>query len=316
MNQLLISIIIPSFNRACLISQTLDSILMQTYENWECIIIDDGSTDLTESIVQNYMLKDKRFKYFKRPEIKLKGANSCRNYGLSIAKGVIIQWFDSDDLLYKNAFELYVNEFKKSPGLDVVVAKLQMVEMMSNMLIKENLIFSKNIIEDYFVGRIGYYVCGPMWKNRFLKEQRLLFDENISNLDDWDFNLRMLYANPVIAYIERPLIQYRVHEKSLSHEIGKLNLKEVSSEIMAREKHFKLIMSNKKASQHVINKFIIYRYKYFLREAMVQKDEHRFFYLKNLLKKELELFYFKALLETIFGFTFFTLFNKGYKFLK
>ena len=312
----LVSIIIPTYNRAHLIGETLDSILAQTYTNWECIIVDDGSTDDTETVIVNYIKKDSRFQFYKRPIDKLKGPNSCRNYGFNTAKGDLIQWFDSDDLLDSNAFESYINEFEKSTSLDVVIAKIKMVELNTNLLIKENFIFSKNIIEDYFLGKIAYYVCGPMWKSSFLKEQKLLFDENISNLDDWDFNLRMLYAYPKIAYSEKSLIQYRVHEKSLSHEIGKLNFDEIKSELFAREKHFKLIEQNKKVNVLVLKKFIIKRYKYFFREAMVQKDEHRFFYLKNLLKKEVELFYFRDLVKTIIGFTIFTLFNKGYKILK
>lgn len=81
---------------------------------------------------------------------------------------------------------------------------------------------------------------------KFLEKQFELFDEKISNLDDWDFNLRMLYENPVITYIDEPLIKYRMHENSLSNEIEKLNFHEIKSEMLAREKHIKLIKQNKK----------------------------------------------------------------------
>ena len=312
----LVSIIIPTYNRAHLIGETLDSVLAQTYTNWECIIIDDGSTDDTETVIVNYIKKDSRFQFYKRPANKRKGANSCRNYGFDIAEGDIIQWLDSDDLLAEFALELYIIEFNKSPNIDVVVAKLQMVDMVSDLIIKENSIISENLIEDYFVGKVTYYISGPFWRSKFLKEQNYLFDESIGNLDDWDFNLRMLYQNPEIVYIERPLIEYRIHQSSLSHEIGKLNIIEVNSELFAREKHLKLIEQNKKANPYILKVYVKDRCKYFFREAMVKKDANRLYYFKLLIKKQLILNNYIGIIKTIFGFTFFILFNKGYKFLK
>lgn len=312
----LISIIIPTYNRAFIIKETLDSIHIQSYANWECIIVDDASTDDTKIVIEEYSKNDSRFRFYKRPANTVKGANSCRNFGFSQAEGNLVQWFDSDDLLVNNAFELYVKEFEKAPTSDVVIAKVQMVDLNSNVLIKKNTIQSENLVQDYFVGNVAFYVCGPIWKKEFLTQQDKLFCKNVSNLDDWDFNLRMLYADPEIIFIDLPLIKYRVHSNSLSHEIGKLNHNEINSEISAREKHLKLIQENKKADSLVLKKFILFRYKYFFREAMVQKDKHRFFYLNNLIKKELDFFYFRGLIKTLFGFIIFSTFNKGYKLLK
>ncbi|MCM2302197.1 MAG: glycosyltransferase, partial [Flavobacteriaceae bacterium] len=90
----LVSIIIPTFNRAHLIGETLDSILAQTYTNWECIVVDDGSSDNTHIVVGQYVAKDSRIKYVHRPEHMLKGPSSCRNYGFELSKGEYINWFD------------------------------------------------------------------------------------------------------------------------------------------------------------------------------------------------------------------------------
>ncbi|TXE17118.1 glycosyltransferase family 2 protein [Psychroserpens burtonensis] len=81
----LVSIIIPTFNRADLIGETLDSVLTQTYANWECLVGDDGSTDGTEEVLQNYVLKDIGFQYFKRPDTHLAGGNGARNYGFQFS---------------------------------------------------------------------------------------------------------------------------------------------------------------------------------------------------------------------------------------
>ena len=76
MNLSLISIIIPTYNRAHLISETLDSILAQTYLNWECIVVDDGSTDTTADVMREYIKKNSRFQYHQRPDNRKKGPNS------------------------------------------------------------------------------------------------------------------------------------------------------------------------------------------------------------------------------------------------
>ena len=101
----LVSIIIPNYNRAFLIGETLDSITSQTYHNWECIIVDDGSTDNSVDVIEQFVTKDSRIKLFKRPQNYPKGANACRNIGMSKSNGDYIIFFDSDDLMFENHIE-------------------------------------------------------------------------------------------------------------------------------------------------------------------------------------------------------------------
>ena len=95
-----VSIIIPTFNRAHTLKKTLKSVQNQTHQNWECIVIDDGSEDSTDSLLLEF-LEDDRFHYIKRPENLSKGAATCRNIGLDKSTGDYIQFLDSDDLLDK-----------------------------------------------------------------------------------------------------------------------------------------------------------------------------------------------------------------------
>ena len=90
----LVSIIIPTFNRYDYIGETLESVIMQTYRNWECIIVDDGSSDYTSQLIDFYCEKDNRFKYFTRTKDLTKGANSCRNLGFKKSSGKYIQWLE------------------------------------------------------------------------------------------------------------------------------------------------------------------------------------------------------------------------------
>ena len=309
----LVSIIIPTFNRAHLIGETLDSVLEQTYLNWECIIVDDGSTDATEKLVGKYIKKDKRFRYYSRPINSIKGANACRNYGFEFSKGEFIKWFDSDDVMYSELLEKQVGTFEEA--IDCSVCKVAYYDFEKNETLKENSINSNQLIEDYLVGRITFYVSGPLWRKRFLNNRKELFDENLFNLDDWDFNLRMLYKNPNIAFINKPLIKYRVHENSLSKEIGKLNFDEIQSEIRAREKHIAILKNNQLVNPTILIMYIKARYQYFLREALIRKDEYKWHYLKGLLKYQIQLLDIMGIMKSVFGFMIYSVFNKGYKYL-
>jgi glycosyltransferase involved in cell wall biosynthesis len=122
MKNLLVSIIIPVFNRATLIGATLDSVLQQSYKNWECIIVDDGSTDKTKEVVGGYVKKDPRFKLFERSTAHLPGGSGARNYGFELANGDLILWFDSDDIMHKDNLALRIDILIKE-RCDFVVSK-------------------------------------------------------------------------------------------------------------------------------------------------------------------------------------------------
>ena len=113
-----VSIIIPTFNSSKYLKATLKSVLSQTYANWECIIIDDGSTDDTILILKEYASKDSRFKWFFRPSSKPKGPSSARNYGLERVNGEFVVFFDSDDLLLETCLENRIAFAKENPNFD------------------------------------------------------------------------------------------------------------------------------------------------------------------------------------------------------
>lgn len=314
MNNPLLSIIIPTFNRAHLISETLDSILKQSFQNWECIIIDDGSIDDTEKLIATYSKKDARFIYFSRPKNLKKGANSCRNFGFLKSNGDFIKWLDSDDILLPDALEIQRKLFTNST-VDVVVSKLQFIDFNTKNSIKINAIHSNTIIYDYFIGKIAFYVSGPLWKKTFLEKQPVLFDELISNLDDWDFNLRMIYQKPTIVYDDSIVVQYMIHQNSLTSEIEKLNHKELKSELFARDKHLKIIKINKQTDYLALQIYSKDRSKFILREVLFHKKKHKMFYLKHLLISQFRCNNFIEMPKTIFAFVLFRFFNFGFKYL-
>src|SRR5690554_3213021 len=102
-NTPLISIIVTCYNQASYIDETLNSVLNQTYQNWECIIVNDGSTDTTEEVVSKWLKKDNRFQYIASTN---KGVSNARNVGIEKAMGTYILPLDGDDVFGTHYVEL------------------------------------------------------------------------------------------------------------------------------------------------------------------------------------------------------------------
>ncbi len=107
-----VSVIIPTYNRAHLIGRAIQSVLNQTYRDFELIIVDDGSTDKTDDIIKEFKKKDERIKYIKHD--KNRGGSAARNTGIIIAKGEYIAFLDSDDEWFKRYLEKQVENIKNS----------------------------------------------------------------------------------------------------------------------------------------------------------------------------------------------------------
>ena len=109
--QPLISVIVPCYNQAQYLDECLQSVLEQTYQNWECIIVNDGSPDNTEEVVKKWTEKDPRFKYLKKEN---GGLSSARNAGIKAAEGEWILPLDADDKIGDRYLELAEKEFGES----------------------------------------------------------------------------------------------------------------------------------------------------------------------------------------------------------
>lgn len=193
----IVSIIIPTFNRENLLTETLNSIKNQTNTNWECIVVDDHSTDFSLSILKDFENIDSRFKIFSRPDSKLKGANSCRNFGIEKATGKYLIFFDSDDLLKENCIENRVNQFDKNSNCDMLVFSMGIFDYQTEPKIYENrkvinLDLKETLIDFIFSGILPWNVCRPIYKTNFIKN-KIQFNEKIHNFQDDEFNLRVLH---------------------------------------------------------------------------------------------------------------------------
>ena len=221
-NTPLVSIIIPTFNRAHLIGETLDSVLAQTYTNWECIVVDDGSTDDTEGLLQHYCKKDSRLQFHQRPKDRPKGANACRNYGFELCKGEYVNFFDSDDLMLKEKLKIQVNQLHRST-FDFVICQTEIYdfEKKKKVGLVNEFLKSENAFEDYILKEIFWLIEAPLWSRKFLELNNLQFDESLQQSQDYDFHIKVLNISTNYEVINLPLVLVLKHNANLSSLIYK-----------------------------------------------------------------------------------------------
>src|SRR5689334_13114668 len=121
----LISIITPVFNRAHLLNETWESIKNQTYPNWEWIVVDDGSTDSSFSLISEIAKADRRVKLYSRSPELIKGPSSCRNYGVKLSQGMYLIFLDSDDLLNASCLKFRASIMSQNSSLDFSIFSMQ-----------------------------------------------------------------------------------------------------------------------------------------------------------------------------------------------
>ncbi|WGD34880.1 glycosyltransferase family 2 protein [Olleya sp. YS] len=213
----MISIIIPIYNREHLIEETIASIKAQSYTSWECIIVDDGSTDTTVNITKKIIEADKRFQLFERPSNLKKGPSSCRNYAITKIKGHYIQFFDSDDIMHPEHLKLKIEAIQDN---DFVVCQLQEFtgDFNENLYAKSQpqIQESKNLFEDFATGTFPMMMVAPLWKASSLLPY-LPIREDLHILEDHELYARALFENKTYAIINKPLIFYRVGLNSSTH---------------------------------------------------------------------------------------------------
>ena len=217
----MVSIIIPAFNRASLIRETLNSVLSQTYGNWECFVVDDGSTDRTVEVVREYTSRDNRFVLCHRPQSIRKGASPCRNFGLQKAKGDFIQFLDSDDLLHEKKFEEQLRIFRESPVQSIVTCRWGSFTISSNLRIKTkyhsyrsfkksvNLLSSFGRYDEYFPP-LAYLVPKGVIKKAGFWDETLEKNPN----DDGEYFTRVILNSSSVQFCEKAEVYYRAGDEN------------------------------------------------------------------------------------------------------
>lgn len=259
--QPLISIIIPTYNRAHLLGETLESIILQTHENWECIVIDDGSEDYTTELMEFYIALDLRIFYFKRPVGRLKGANSCRNFGFEQSKGQYINWFDDDDLMHPQKLERQLKFLEESSFSFCVCHSVTFKERRDNLIeLRSKNLSSRNPFFDFLIMKTTFMTPSVLWRRSFIATRENLFDEELQAAQEWEFHLRILNEQKEFGILLENLDFLRNHSKSVTY--NKDEYQRFFSYFMARLKIYKNIKLNLDlASEKFLKEYLLNSFK-------------------------------------------------------
>lgn len=211
----LVSVIIPVFNAEDFIKETLLSVVNQSYQNWECICIDDGSTDNTLSVAREVAVTDKRISVVVRPKVLPKGGNTCRNYGFKLSRGEFVQWFDSDDLMDSAMLDKKVKALQDINNLNYVIChQIYFEDHINNIIPLEQKLRTDNIFIDYLKYKTKFLTSGPFFRRSFI-EGKPLFDESLKRHQEFEYYFRLLLDDPRYAVIDDILIYKRKHPQQL-----------------------------------------------------------------------------------------------------
>lgn len=214
-----ISVIMSVFNGEKYLHKAMDSILHQTFRDFEFIIIDDASTDQTSMILENYKVQDHRIKIITKDENHgSSGFIKNLNLGLNIATGEYIARMDADDISDLNRFEKQIQFLTENPNVFIVGSNLQVIDGEgTNLKIlsapEKDVDIQKNMLKN-----ISLYHPVLMWRNN----KKIFYREKMIACEDYDLYFRLMNNGYKLANIQENLLQYRILENSISRKDNKM----------------------------------------------------------------------------------------------
>lgn len=270
-----ISVIIPTYNRADILCRAIDSVLSQTYQDFEIIIVDDGSTDKTKEVLDEYMAgmdpsSSRKIKYIYKEN---GGAGSARNAGIDAASGDYIAFLDADDFILKDSLLYRINFLMKNPGVDLVFTDYYIKVNETTVFneesraykadfwnkLKKEIKFSNEsgyILKDSFYSNFLYFTPFPICTITVMLKKCILsligkFREDISIGEDRDFWMRIV-KNHTAGYINKPLSCYNNFQSSVSKNTVKY--------CRDRIKVFRELFSDAEIDRRLLKKLIANEY--------------------------------------------------------
>jgi glycosyltransferase involved in cell wall biosynthesis len=212
-NHALVTVYITNFNYANYIEKSIQSVLNQTYKNFELIIIDDGSTDNSKSIINKYLENPKVRIIFQ----KNKGLNQTNNVAVKSSNGEFVMRLDADDYLDENALLVMVRTIQRSKKLGLVFSNYYYVDKNENITGQELRFDFKKEVE--LLNQPAHGACSLIRKSALLEIGA--YSNEFSCQDGWDLWLKII-ENYDVENVKLPLFYYRRHEKNLTNNQEKL----------------------------------------------------------------------------------------------
>lgn len=261
------SIIIPCYNVEKYISKTLESVFNQTYQNFEIILINDGSKDNTGKILNNYSRKDKRIKVIHKEN---EGVSVVRNVGIENAIGEYIYFLDGDDLIKNNLLERADEVFKNkkveifSFGFNMIYENEKIKRKYSSEKYNNQTMKSKEFLSLFFNKKIGQSICSFIVKRELIQE-KIFFTKGLERGEDLEFQIKMLLGNNFVYYDKTPFFKYVSREGSVVQSKVKLNI----FNFLEVLENFREKVKDKKLKRGLEYFFITY-YFYILKEMAIK----------------------------------------------
>jgi glycosyltransferase involved in cell wall biosynthesis len=229
----IVSVIIPSYNYGFVIAETLASLQKQTLSAWEAIIVDDGSKDNTEAVVQDFVRDDSRIIYLKQANA---GLPAARNTGMRAARGKYIQFLDADDLLGSQKLQLHISYLESNPQESIAFsdARYFIHDEPEKILYsidgkqQEPLVYKTLTAEQAIKELFKYNIVvsnSPVFRKKLIDEVGLC-DERMTSLEDWDYWFRMALCGHSFCYVsnDQAMALIRIHKASMSWNWNKMTL--------------------------------------------------------------------------------------------
>lgn len=204
-----VSVIIPAYNQAHFIGRAIQSVLDQTYQDFEIIVVDDGSTDNTAEVVHGF--EDSRIRYLFQEN---QGLSAARNKGLRLAQGEFISFLDSDDEFLPHKLELLLEDLSNKPHVGMTSGQAVPIDENGNQI---GNIFNRpipNPVELLLFGNplhVGSVLLRRSWFDLVGE-----FDEKLASYEDWDLWLRLAQAGCNFSWVPQPVSLYRFHRAQMT----------------------------------------------------------------------------------------------------
>lgn len=281
MSSCIFSIIIPCYKQAQYLSECLDSVLAQTYGNWECIIVDDGSPDNTREIAMPYCEKDNRFKYLLQEN---RGVSAARNYGIQQSHGQYILPLDADDYISADYLKFAYEHFADNPTTKLIYSWYGLTGSQTGIIKDNHYDYSTFIYENQIF-------CSCIFSRSSYDLISGGYDENMKHgYEDWEFLLSLLKENDKVYQIPQVCFFYRIKESSRNTDFLQNNTQLIESLEYIYQKHSDLYTGTHNplyTYSHIAQAGLLRKRLAFEQERVKTLSESYAFRLGNLLMKPL-----------------------------
>jgi len=287
-----LTIVIPMFNNIRHVEETIQSLLLQSYREWNCIIIDDFSNDGSPALVKNLIKNDIRFRLIIRENDSIRNANVCRNIGLNSINTNYVMFLDADDYLHKNCIRNRIVDIMKG-NADLYVFRTAFVNDYGEVIgyFKTYAPKIDDLIYLFFSHSIPWQTMSLVWNTNFLKKLGG-WNEEYERLQDVELSIRALFTRPVIRFSNNSVDSYYrkcaifSEEKKKSARMGFCKIVKDFHEKVSTDRFFETL--TKINIQRVFQNILETQFLVYIKETVERNHDWERLYLDTLRDLDIE----------------------------